>query len=49
MRIEKPGGENPGDKGDEPKRHKLSPIATGVHEVVEFKTDTVLIRREDEL
>ncbi|PXF39439.1 hypothetical protein BWQ96_10874 [Gracilariopsis chorda] len=42
-------GKTPEEKRDRRRRHKLAPIATGPHEVVEFDQDTVVIRRGKEV
>lgn len=49
MRIEKQSGKKPGDKAQERKRRKLSPMATTSNEVVDFNADKVLIRRRKDL
>lgn len=49
VRIEKKTRKAPEESSDKPKRHKLSPVATGPHEVVEFNEETVVISRGDEV
>lgn len=45
VRLERTDGMVPEEKEGRRRRHKLAPIATGPHEVVEFNEDTVVIKR----
>ncbi|PXF44368.1 hypothetical protein BWQ96_05888 [Gracilariopsis chorda] len=45
VRLERTDGKVPEEKKGRRRRHKLAPIATGPHEVVEFNEDNVLIKR----
>ncbi|PXF42204.1 hypothetical protein BWQ96_08072 [Gracilariopsis chorda] len=45
VRLERTDGKMPEEKKGRRRHHKLAPIATGPHEVVEFSEDTVVIKR----
>lgn len=47
VRVERPDGKMPESKRELQRRHKLSPVVCGPFEIMELDSETVVIRRAD--